>query len=192
MNRNILTVIVFLFQQPLFAGSGLGVVLGFNEEKTTLSANDSRLNTAIQLTSIYQLKSRGKIYFGVDYLLTNSNQPVLNAISGNEKIISSSFFLTSKVVFGSREDLAFTAIYVPYSQLQKETPNLEIDLWSGNGYGAKLSFEPEISKTWRLSAAFNYVIINYSNKNQNTNLNSPSSFERSMWYPTIGLIYQLN
>lgn len=187
----VLTFIIFSFE-PALASSGLGMLLGFSEDKTTLASNDSQQTAILQLTTSYQLKSRGRFYIGADYLLTNSTQPVLNAASGNEKILSSTFFLTAKMSFGHEENFTVTGLFSPYSQLQKETPNLETDLWSGTGYGAKLSFEPKISKPLRLNVSFNYMFIKYSSKNQNSNLNSATSFDRSLWFPTLGLVYQFN
>lgn len=173
------------------AGTQLSLESSFINNQTSLDNKDVVQNMNIDFSAFFKIKDNKKIYFGIDYAYSQFNEP---HISGNtlSESISHIPFIGFKYHIGKSDNFSITLLYSHFAQMNYTVQGLKTDEWSGTAYGGNLSLHPLLVGKLRLKASIHYHYYNFNEKKNNgsTSTTNISQFDRNVFYPSVGLMYE--
>lgn len=178
-------LLIVIFSELSYGTTHVGFSAGYVQDQRSTNSKDSIQHTLFDAYLYTPLFKTKNFYLGVEYLLVNRTQP--NGADANIATLASRNPMIGFKLNLGRSQLVSTAVmYCPTMQADYTVSSVSTDLWTGTSYAAKLSLQPELSPSTRLTLSVLYYSANYNTKSS-TSTSKLSGFSHTSIIPTMGI-----
>lgn len=131
-----------------------------------------------------QLWKDSRLFMTLGYLYSSSKEPLSTSTSAT--FVSNNPYGGLKVLLGAKNNWAVGAYWVPYLQGSYAQSGSSTEVWSGTGYYAKITAQPELATWFRLNLSLAYYGGSYTSKGSSNSVSTVDSFARAVVIPLIG------